>query len=86
MLSIELAGGYDAAKSPWSGACSWWRNAVSLSEGVQGSLAVHAASGLGRLSIALIEAAGLSTALVRIAVGLEHPEDLGVISNRPWLF
>ncbi|MCP5308286.1 MAG: aminotransferase class I/II-fold pyridoxal phosphate-dependent enzyme [Zoogloeaceae bacterium] len=74
VLSIELAGGYDAAKS-LVGRLQLVANAVSLG-GVE-TLAVHAASVWeGSLSIAQIEAAGVSTALVRIAVGLEHPEDL----------
>ena len=74
VLSIELAGGYAAAQSLVA-RLELVANAVSLG-GVE-SLAVHAASVWeGSLSIAQIEAAGVSPSLVRIAVGLEHPEDL----------
>lgn len=74
VLSIELAGGYDAAKSLVE-RLQLVANAVSLG-GVE-TLAVHAASVWeGSLSIAQIEVAGVSAALVRIAVGLEHPQDL----------
>lgn len=74
VLSIELAGGYEAAKSLVE-RLQLVTNAVSLG-GVE-SLAVHAASVWeGSLSIAQIEAAGVSAALVRLAIGLEHPDDL----------
>ncbi|MDR2688693.1 MAG: aminotransferase class I/II-fold pyridoxal phosphate-dependent enzyme [Azoarcus sp.] len=78
VLSIELAGdaghGFDAAKN-FVAALKLAKHAVSLG-GVE-TLVVHAASMWeASLNPAEMERAGISPALVRIAVGLENAQDL----------
>lgn len=74
LIGVELAGGYAAAQR-FVAALRLAAQAVSLG-GVE-TLAAHAASMWeGSLTPAEIAQAGISPALVRIAVGLEAPADL----------
>ncbi len=74
VLSVELKGGYPAAQRLVAG-LRLAANAVSLG-GVE-TLAVHAASVWeGSLTPEQIARAGVSPGLVRLAIGLEAPEDL----------
>src|SRR5574340_145512 len=74
VLSVEVKGGYGAAQR-FVSSLRLATNAVSLG-GVE-TLAVHAASVWeGTLTPEQIEQAGVSPALVRIAVGLENADDL----------
>ena len=74
VLSFEVAGGYAAAQR-LVGSLELAANAVSL--GAVETLAVHAASVWeGSLGPEEIAQAGISPALVRLAVGLESAQDL----------
>src|SRR6202034_4523959 len=74
VLSVELAGGYQAADN-FIGRLAHFRRSASLG-GVE-SLAVHpAAMGRGMLSEQDIAASGVPSSLVRLAAGTEDTEDL----------
>ena len=73
MLSIEVAGGTEAAKRFCDG-CRIARIALSL--GGPETLLSHAATNAALLSPGERADLGITDGLVRISVGLEHPDDL----------
>ncbi|MGH9113350.1 MAG: trans-sulfuration enzyme family protein [Acidimicrobiales bacterium] len=73
MLSIEVAGGTEAAKR-FCGACRIARIALSL--GGPETILSHAATNAALLSPDERADLGITDGLVRISVGLEHPDDL----------
>jgi cystathionine beta-lyase/cystathionine gamma-synthase len=73
MLSIEVAGGTEAAKRFCDG-CRIARIALSL--GGPETLLSHAATNAALLSPSERADLGITDGLVRISVGLEHPDDL----------
>jgi cystathionine beta-lyase/cystathionine gamma-synthase len=73
MLSIEVAGGADAAKR-FCGACRVARIALSL--GGPETLLSHAATTAAPMSPAERADLGITDGLVRVSVGLEHADDL----------
>jgi cystathionine beta-lyase/cystathionine gamma-synthase len=73
MLCIELAGGGDAAKR-FCGACRLARIALSL--GGPETLLTHPATIAGWMTPAEREEMGIRDGMVRVSVGLEHPDDL----------
>jgi cystathionine beta-lyase/cystathionine gamma-synthase len=73
MLSIEVAGGTKAAKRFCDG-CRIARIALSL--GGPETLLSHAATNAALLSSGERADLGITDGLVRISVGLEHPDDL----------
>ena len=73
VLSIEVAGGAEAAKR-FCGACRVARIAISL--GGPETLLSHAATIAALLSPAERTDLGITEGLVRVSVGLEHPDDL----------
>ncbi|HET6954030.1 MAG TPA: PLP-dependent aspartate aminotransferase family protein [Acidimicrobiales bacterium] len=73
MLAIELAGGVEAARR----FCESTRLArIALSLGGPETLVTHPATVAGSLMPAERAAMGITDGLVRISVGLEHPDDL----------
>jgi cystathionine beta-lyase/cystathionine gamma-synthase len=73
VLSIEVAGGAEAAKK-FCGACRVARIAISL--GGPETLLSHAATIAALMSPAERADLGITDGLVRISVGLEHADDL----------
>jgi cystathionine beta-lyase/cystathionine gamma-synthase len=73
VLSIEVAGGAAAAKR-FCDACRVARIAISL--GGPETLLSHAATIATLISPAERADLGITDGLVRISVGLEHPDDL----------
>jgi cystathionine beta-lyase/cystathionine gamma-synthase len=73
LLAIELAGGFEAARR----FCESTRLArIALSLGGPETLVTHPATIVAHLTPAERAALGISDGLVRISVGLEHPDDL----------
>jgi cystathionine beta-lyase/cystathionine gamma-synthase len=73
VMSIEVAGGAEAAKR-FCGACRVARIAISL--GGPETLLSHAATIAALMSPGERADLGITDGLVRISVGLEHPDDL----------
>jgi cystathionine beta-lyase/cystathionine gamma-synthase len=73
MLSIEVAGGAEVAKRFCAG-CRVARIALSL--GGPETLLAHAATNAALMSPAERADLGITDGLVRVSVGLEHPDDL----------
>jgi cystathionine beta-lyase/cystathionine gamma-synthase len=74
VMAVQVAGGYRETERVMK-RLRLFAQAVSL--GGVGSLAVHAAAmWAGTLDDAAIAAAGIAPNLIRLSVGLEHPEDL----------
>jgi cystathionine beta-lyase/cystathionine gamma-synthase len=74
LLSFELRGGFEAARSFLNGMRI---PARAVSFGGFESLAVHPASmWAGSIGGEAAAAAGIAPGLIRLAIGLEHPEDL----------
>jgi cystathionine beta-lyase/cystathionine gamma-synthase len=73
LLAVELAGGFEAARR----FCAATRVArIALSLGGPETLVTHPATIVAHLTPAERTALGVSDGLVRISVGLEHPDDL----------
>ena len=74
VMAVQVVGGYRETERVMK-RLRLFAQAVSL--GGVGSLAVHAAAmWAGTLDDAAIAAAGIAPNLIRLSVGLEHPEDL----------